>query len=138
MPTTPTKQRRPSRSSPAPEDAAQQCYDEAQQRYDDENSQPCPQIRSPSRGRTAQLRGTGAAAATPNRISMMSVSSNSTKLGEIPEHKWRSNYNTLAVVSYSSEGYNVAPAYPLKPYLVREPKAKPSFFGGLFGRKRRV
>lgn len=69
---------------------------------------------------------------------MMSVSSNSTKLGEIPEHKWRPNHNNLAAISYSSDEYNVAPAYPLKPYLVREPKVKPGFFGGLFGRKRRV
>lgn len=140
LPPTPTKQRRPSRSSPVPSDEGEQqqeCsyYDEAEPCY----SYSVPyQVRSPSRGRTAQLRATATTAAAPNRISMMSVSSNSTKIGEIPEHKWRPHHNNLAAITYSSDEYNVAPSYPLKPYLVPPPKHKPSFFGGLFGRKKRV
>ncbi|KAM7201506.1 hypothetical protein V8F33_003330 [Rhypophila sp. PSN 637] len=150
VPPSPTRQRRPSRSS---DEGEQQQQQQQQYNYYDETQQ-CPpysysysvpyQVRGPSRGRTAQLRATAAtttATGGPNRISMMSVSSNSTKLGEIPEHKWsRPHHNNLAAAdNYSSdEWYNVAPAYPLKPYIVPPPKQKPGgFFGGFFGRKRR-
>ncbi|KAK3326500.1 hypothetical protein B0H66DRAFT_600618 [Apodospora peruviana] len=80
-----------------------------------------------------------AAPAQPNRISMMSVATDSTNLGEIPERKWRT-YHHAAAVSYSSDEYNVAPLYPLKPYATPErvkKKQSPRFWGGLFGRNRK-
>ncbi|KAK0635438.1 hypothetical protein B0T17DRAFT_485601 [Bombardia bombarda] len=65
-----------------------------------------------------------------NRISIISSSTNSTKLGEIPEKRWRSRYPVTG--PSSSDGYNVPILYPLKPYTteVREKR-----FLGLFRRK---
>lgn len=72
------------------------------------------------------------AAAADNRISFASFTTDSTKLGEIPERKPRSRYY-VAVPSGSGE-YNVPPMYPLRPYKV-EVKER-GFWGGLFGRKK--
>lgn len=72
------------------------------------------------------------AAAADNRISFASFTSDSTKLGEIPERKSRSRYYTPA--SPGADQYNVPPLYPLRPYKV-EAKEK-GFWGGLFGRKK--
>lgn len=60
---------------------------------------------------------------TPKRISLVSTSTFSTKLGEIPERKWRSRYS----YDSSSEEYNIRPVYPLKPY--ESPAKKKGFFG---------
>ncbi|KAK4229823.1 hypothetical protein QBC38DRAFT_358599 [Podospora fimiseda] len=72
---------------------------------------------------------------TGNRISMMSFSSDSTKLGEIPQRKWRSVYmSTTEDATCESDEYNVKPTFPLKPYTVEVKERR--FWGGLFGRKR--
>ncbi|EJT76275.1 hypothetical protein GGTG_06196 [Gaeumannomyces tritici R3-111a-1] len=74
-----------------------------------------------------------------NRMSMMTVSSVSTKLGEIPERRRLQRvHGSSAAESGSGEGseYNVPPTYPLKPY--RTPpgsRAKNSGFWGLFSRR---
>ncbi|KAK0626660.1 hypothetical protein B0T14DRAFT_562548 [Immersiella caudata] len=73
------------------------------------------------------------AAARENRISIASFTSDSTKLGEIPDRKPRSRYYTPA--SPGSDEYNVPPLYPLRPYRA-EAREKAGFWGGLFGRKR--
>jgi hypothetical protein len=73
------------------------------------------------------------AAARENRISIASFTSDSTKLGEIPDRKPRSRYYTPA--SPGSDEYNVPPLYPLRPYRT-EAREKAGFWGGLFGRKR--
>lgn len=65
----------------------------------------------------------------PKRISMVSTSTYSTRLGEIPERKWISRYS---YDSSNSEEYNVPPVYPLKPF---EPPEKRSRFRDLFRRR---
>ncbi|KAK1760746.1 hypothetical protein QBC47DRAFT_396732 [Echria macrotheca] len=72
------------------------------------------------------------AAAADHRISFASFTSDSTKLGEIPERKSRSRY--YVAVDAGADQYNVPPMYPLRPYKV-EAKEK-GFWGGLFGRKK--
>jgi len=69
----------------------------------------------------------------PNRMSLMSFSSDSTKLGEIPERKWRqrSRFNQSDGDS-NSDGYNVSPLYPLKPYTT-EVKGQKRFW--IFSRR---
>jgi hypothetical protein len=67
-----------------------------------------------------------------NRISIMSFSSGSTKLGEIPPRKWQSTMQYTATDLDGNE-YNVRPMFPLKPYTV---EAKERRFWGLFSRKR--
>ncbi len=59
---------------------------------------------------------------------MISTSTDSTNLGEIPERKWRRRHD----YDTSSEEYNTAPIYPLKPY--KTPPVKERRFWGLFGR----
>ncbi|KAK3373715.1 hypothetical protein B0T24DRAFT_679124 [Lasiosphaeria ovina] len=66
----------------------------------------------------------------PNRISFISISTDSTKLGEIPERKLRRRY---PAADSSSDEYNVAPMYPLKPYTT---EVKERRFWGMFGRNR--
>lgn len=63
---------------------------------------------------------TYATASLNPRISMISTSTDSTKLGEIPERKWRSRHEYES----SSGEYSVQPMYPLKPYKpeIREKK----------------
>ncbi|KAL8376348.1 hypothetical protein RB595_007438 [Gaeumannomyces hyphopodioides] len=74
-----------------------------------------------------------------NRMSMMTISSVSTKLGEIPERRrLQRAHGSSAAESGSGEGseYNVMPTYPLKPY--RTPpgsRAKNGGFWGLFSRR---
>ncbi|KAK3685987.1 hypothetical protein B0T22DRAFT_236537 [Podospora appendiculata] len=67
----------------------------------------------------------------PNRISLISISTDSTKLGEIPMRRWQSRYTST---DSSTDGYNVPPLYPLKPYTA---EVKEKRFWGLFGRKGR-
>jgi len=77
------------------------------------------------------------AAAAENRISIASFTSDSTKIGEIPDRKPGSRY--YAPASPGSDQYNVAPLYPLRPYRV-EPSGKGGergFWGGLFGTKKK-
>jgi len=77
------------------------------------------------------------AAAADNRISIASFTSDSTKIGEIPDRKPGSRY--YAPASPGSDQYNVAPLYPLRPYRV-EPSGKGGergFWGGLFGTKKK-
>lgn len=65
----------------------------------------------------------------PNRISFISVSSDSTKLGEIPYRRSR-----LVRISDSSslEDYNVQPIYPLHPYQT-PPREKRGLLRRIFG-----
>ncbi len=84
------------------------------------------------------------AAAEPpqNRISMLSFSSDSTKLGEIPQRKWQRREE---MVRYSpstsndpddgggSTEYGVRPMFPLRPYTV---EVKERRFLGWFSRRR--
>jgi hypothetical protein len=63
----------------------------------------------------------------PNRISMVSILTDSTNLGEIPERKWPARH----VNNSSSEDYNCQPIYPLKLY---KPEVKERRFWGLFRR----
>ncbi|KAK5662780.1 hypothetical protein OQA88_6188 [Cercophora sp. LCS_1] len=72
------------------------------------------------------------AAAADNRVSFASFTTDSTKLGEIPERRARSRY--YVAVPSGSDQYNVPPMYPLRPYKV-EVKEK-GFWGGLFGRRK--
>lgn len=90
---------------------------------------PTPEPRSHLRPQATPER---MAAAAQNRLSLMSFTSDSTKLGEIPERKWRPRY--YVSIDTSSEEYNVPPLYPLRPYRP-EPREK-SFWGGWFGRRR--
>ncbi|KAK4251122.1 hypothetical protein C7999DRAFT_11119 [Corynascus novoguineensis] len=69
---------------------------------------------------------------TPNRISTLSFSSGSTKLGEIPPRKWQSVKHHTAIDS-NGDVYNVRPVFPLRPYTV-EVKERKVF--GWFGRRR--
>lgn len=63
-----------------------------------------------------------------NRFSLISISSGSTKLGEIPERKWSRRYDDW---DGGSEEYNVPIMYPLRPY---QPAVKERRFFGLFRR----
>ncbi|KAK0720491.1 hypothetical protein B0H67DRAFT_192203 [Lasiosphaeris hirsuta] len=90
---------------------------------------PTPEPRSHLRPQATPER---MATAAQNRLSLMSFASDSTKLGEIPERKWRPRY--YVSIDTSAEEYNVAPLYPLRPYRP-EPREK-SFWGGWFGRRR--
>ncbi|KAK4127716.1 hypothetical protein N657DRAFT_565588 [Parathielavia appendiculata] len=70
--------------------------------------------------------------AVPNRISILSFSSDSTKLGEIPERKWRSMMH-YSPKDPDADEYNVRPMFPLKPYTVEVRERR---FFGLFNRRR--
>ncbi|KAJ0117666.1 hypothetical protein J7T55_001865 [Diaporthe amygdali] len=63
-----------------------------------------------------------------NRFSLISMSSDSTRLGEIPERKWHRRYDTS---DGSSEEYNTPVMYPVRPY---QPQVKERRFLGLFRR----
>ncbi|KAK3308680.1 uncharacterized protein B0T15DRAFT_115427 [Chaetomium strumarium] len=67
-----------------------------------------------------------------NRISILSFSSGSTKLGEIPQRKWQSTMQYTAT-DVDGDEYNVRPMFPLKPYTV---EVKERRFWGLFSRRR--
>lgn len=73
--------------------------------------------------------------AVPNRMSLASIATDSTKLGEIPERKWTSRHarprNSDSTLD-GSDYYNVAPVFPLKPY---EAPVKERRFLGLFRRR---
>ncbi|OIW29999.1 hypothetical protein CONLIGDRAFT_680793 [Coniochaeta ligniaria NRRL 30616] len=73
--------------------------------------------------------------AVPNRLSLASIATDSTKLGEIPERKWSSRHtrprNSDSTLD-DSEYYNVTPVFPLKPY---ESPVKERRFLGLFRRR---
>ncbi|KAL2137773.1 hypothetical protein VTI28DRAFT_8317 [Corynascus sepedonium] len=68
----------------------------------------------------------------PNRISTLSFSSGSTKLGEIPPRKWQSVKHHTTIDS-NGNVYNVRPVFPLRPYTVEVKERK--LFGWL-GRRR--
>ncbi|KAK4179197.1 hypothetical protein QBC36DRAFT_323185 [Triangularia setosa] len=76
---------------------------------------------------------------SPNRISIMSFSSDSTKLGEIPQRRWQPNHRSLYITTTGSpseeeeDEYNIRPVFPLKPYTV-EVKERGRFWG-LFARR---
>lgn len=73
--------------------------------------------------------------AVPNRLSLASIATDSTKLGEIPERKWTSRHTRRRNSDSSldeSDYYNVAPVFPLKPY---ETPVKERRFFGLFRRR---
>jgi hypothetical protein len=55
-------------------------------------------------------------ARTENRKSIMSFASDSTKLGEIPEHRW----NRPAMFDAANGNFPVTAFYPLEPYQVPE------------------
>lgn len=69
--------------------------------------------------------------AVHHRVSLISVSTDSTKLGEIPERKWRPRLEYYDTSSDASSDYNVRPTYPLKPYKA---EVKERRFWGLFRR----
>lgn len=64
-----------------------------------------------------------------NRFSLMSMASDSTRLGEIPERKWHRKYDPL---DGSLDEYNTPVMYPIRPYQKQQPKEKK--FLGLFRR----
>jgi hypothetical protein len=68
----------------------------------------------------------------PNRVSILSFSSDSTKLGEIPQRKWQSVMH-YSVAESDADEYNVRPMFPLKPYTVEVRERR---FFGLFSRRR--
>ncbi|ORY71550.1 uncharacterized protein BCR38DRAFT_519915 [Pseudomassariella vexata] len=65
----------------------------------------------------------------PNRISFVSISSDSTKLGEIPYQRSR----LMRLPDTVSDEYDVQPIYPLRPY--RTPPKERSFLRRLFGNR---
>ncbi|KAK4241223.1 hypothetical protein C8A03DRAFT_12488 [Achaetomium macrosporum] len=67
-----------------------------------------------------------------NRISILSFSSGSTKLGEIPQRRWQSVMQ-YAATDPDGDEYNVRPMFPLKPYTA---EVKERRFWGLFSRRR--
>jgi hypothetical protein len=84
-----------------------------------------PKIAEPSIPESSTLRPSRSASASSrtavaNRMSMMTISTDSTKLGEIPERKLRKRYTHDS--DLSSGEYNVSPIYPMKPYRSPEPK----------------
>ena len=87
-------------------------------------------------GRRSHDRTTSSSSRTAlqNRLSLATVSSGSTRLGEIPERRRRLRYTTT---DSSSAEYNVAPVYPLRPYYLTkyEPKEKEKGFWGFFRRR---
>ena len=88
---------------------------------------------SPESPKTPRMTG-AVGAAGPNRISILSFSSDSTKLGEIPQRRWRSAMQ-YATTDSDGEEYNVRPTFPLKPYTSTAEVRERRFFGW-FGRKR--
>ncbi|KAK6849670.1 hypothetical protein PG995_013503 [Apiospora arundinis] len=71
-----------------------------------------------------------------HRISYMTASSDSTKLGEIPHRRSRLLYSSD---SSEADGYNVRPVYPLHAYLAPAPapKEKRGFLKRIFGGRAR-
>ena len=88
---------------------------------------------SPENLKTPRMAG-AVGAARPNRISILSFSSDSTKLGEIPQRRWQSAM-PYATTEPDGEEYNVRPTFPLKPYTSTVEVRERRFFGW-FGRKR--
>lgn len=87
---------------------------------------------TPSRPRTPRPASGGPEEPKPKapntRLSLISFSSDSTKLGEIPPRKWPQQ----AYSDYDG-GYNVRPAFPPRPYTA---EVKERRFWGLFRRRR--
>lgn len=69
---------------------------------------------------------------TPKRVSLLTTSSDSTKLGEIPERRPRRSYTSNSTYRSTWEGYGVTPVYPLRPF---QSPAKERTFLGLVRRK---
>ncbi len=89
---------------------------------------------SPSSGHRGHSRKTSGASRSPvqNRLSLATMSSGSTRLGEVPEGKRRLRYTTT---DSSSEEYNVTPVYPLRPYYSVQPEVKEKSFWSMFRRR---
>ncbi|KAH8887455.1 hypothetical protein GQ53DRAFT_809130 [Thozetella sp. PMI_491] len=89
---------------------------------------------SPKSDRRTHSRSTSGASTSraQNRLSMATISSDSTRLGEVPEGKRRLRY--MATDS-SSEEYNITAVYPLRPYYPPQPEVKEKRFWGLFRRR---
>ncbi|KAH8908643.1 hypothetical protein BR93DRAFT_966696 [Coniochaeta sp. PMI_546] len=89
-----------------------------------------PPLRSQTPARRSPIQ-----TAVPNRLSLASIATDSTKLGEIPERKWTSRHirprNSGSSLD-DFEYYNVDPIFPLKPY---ESPVKERRFLGLFRRR---
>ncbi|KAL2019978.1 hypothetical protein VTK56DRAFT_8978 [Thermocarpiscus australiensis] len=75
-----------------------------------------------------------ATAPAPKRISIMSFSSDSTKLGEIPQRKWQSVHHTTN--DPEGDEYDVHAVFPLRPYRTEVKTVKERGFLWLFGRRR--
>lgn len=77
-------------------------------------------------------RATAATSSLKNRFSLVSMSSDSTRLGEIPERKWHRRYDPL---DGSVDEYNTPIMYPIRPYQAPPPTTtKGGRFLGLFRR----
>ncbi|KAK3945014.1 hypothetical protein QBC46DRAFT_336861 [Diplogelasinospora grovesii] len=81
--------------------------------------------------RSPKVDGASPTAAASCRMSIMTIASDSTRLGEVPERKWRPRHTTD---SCDSDEFNVTPVYPLKPY--KPPVKEKRGLWGLFGRKK--
>ncbi|ROW15421.1 hypothetical protein VPNG_02301 [Cytospora leucostoma] len=81
--------------------------------------------------KTHHGRRTTTASSLKNRFSLISMSSDSTRLGEIPERKWHRRYDPL---DGSVDEYNTPIMYPIRPYQAPPPTTKGGRFLGLFRR----
>ncbi|TLS25937.1 hypothetical protein PpBr36_07375 [Pyricularia pennisetigena] len=105
------------------------------QRGSRSRSRSKPRYRSRERCSPNQHHSGASVASRLDRLSMMSSSTDSTKLGEIPERRRLRRQNIISNDSDSSGCYpaHVRPAYPLKPYPSPEPRSRPVW--RLFGRR---
>lgn len=85
-----------------------------------------PRYRSKERCSQNKRHSGTSVASRQDRLSMMSSSTDSTKLGEIPERRRLRKENTISNDSDSSGCYpaHVRPTYPLKPYPSLEPRSR--------------
>jgi len=84
--------------------------------------------RGPHESGSERRSRTSSGPAASNRLSLMTISTDSTKLGEIPHRKSRRRHEH----DTASDEYNISPTYPLKPY--QPPEVKEGRFWGLFRR----
>ncbi|KAH6640875.1 hypothetical protein F5144DRAFT_114474 [Chaetomium tenue] len=117
--------KRPQPVTPPPSKSPDTKHEHDDTKHEHEAKLPQTTIRRPASPGMSQL-------AVPNRISILSFASDSTKLGEIPQRKWQSVMQYGAIDPDGDE-YNVRPTFPLKPYTV---EVKEKRFFGLFSRKR--
>ncbi|KAH9435453.1 hypothetical protein MCOR02_004389 [Pyricularia oryzae] len=106
------------------------------QRRSGSRSRSRPRYRSKERCSPTNQRHSGASVASrADRLSMMSSSTDSTKLGEVSDRRRLRRQNTISNDSDSSGCYpaHVRPTYPLKPYPSPEPRSRTIW--RLFGRR---